>query len=75
MRRAEQHGLLPERDSGLAMLQDPLGHVARLVGLVAHRYELRTLGGGTVRPQVLLVTLHGQIDNRIRGREDRLRGA
>ena len=75
MRGAEQHGLLLERDSGLAMLQDPVGHVARLVGLVAHRYELRPLGGEAVRPQFLLVTLSGQINDRIRGREDRLRGA
>ena len=67
MRSAEQHGLLLERDGGLAMLQDSLGHVARLIGLVAHRHELRALGRGTIRPQVLLVALGGEIDDRIRG--------
>ena len=75
VRRAEQHGLLLERHRSFAMLQDPLGHVARLVGLVAHRDKLRAFGGGSIRSQVLLVTLGGEIDDRIRGREDRLRRA
>jgi len=39
MRCAEEYGLLLERDGGLAMLQDPLGHVARLVDLVTHRHR------------------------------------
>jgi hypothetical protein len=64
-------GLL-ERDGSFAVLQDPLGHIARLVGLVANRHELRAFGGRTFRSQVLLVTLGSEIDERIGGREDRL---
>ena len=72
VRGAKQHGLLLERDAGLAVLQDPLGDVARLVGLVAHGDQLRALGRGALGPQVLGEALGRELDDGVGGREDRL---
>ena len=46
--------------------------IARLLGFVAHAHELRPLGRGAVRPQVLGEALLGEIDDGIGRREDRL---
>ena len=46
-----------------------------LIRLVAHRDELRPLGRVAVGPQVLGEALRGEIDHRVRGGENRLRGA
>ena len=53
MRGAKQHRLLLQRDAGLALLQHLLDDVARLVGLVADRHQLRPLRRGAVGPEVL----------------------
>ena len=45
MRGAEQHRLRFQRQAGLAILQHARHHVARLIGLVAHRDQQRALRG------------------------------
>ena len=46
MGRAEEHGLAPQVDACLPMGQHPLHHVVDLPGLVRHRHEIGSLGGG-----------------------------
>ena len=53
VRGAEQHRLLLQRASRLAVLQHALDDVARLVGFVAHGDELRPLADVAVGPEVL----------------------
>ena len=60
MRGAEQHRLRLEREPGLAVLQNLLHHVARLIGLVAHADQMRPLGRFALGPQVLGEALVGQ---------------
>ena len=50
VRRAEQHRLLLQPGAGLAVLEDALGDVSRLIRFVAHRDELRPLAGAAVGP-------------------------
>ena len=68
----EQHGLLLQKFAGLAVLQHALDDVARLIGLVAHADEKRTLIRSALAPEGLGEALHGEIDDRIRCRQDRL---
>ncbi len=71
MRGAEQHRLLLQQRARLAVLQHALDDVARLVGLIAHGDEARTLGGVAIAPQVLGEALGGKIDDAVGGGEDR----
>ena len=73
MRGAEQHGLVLQQGTGLAVLQHALDDVARLVRLIADGNEARALGGLAIGPQVLGEALSGEIDDAVGGGEDRLR--
>ena len=75
VRGAKQYGLRFEREPRLAALQNPLDHVARLVGFVAHADDFGPLGGFALRPQVFGEAFFGKTDHGIRRREDRLRRA
>ena len=59
----------------LAVLQDALDDVARLVGFVADGDQVRLRGGCPVGPEVLGEALRGQADHAVGGGEDRLRRA
>ncbi len=70
-----KHGLRLEREPLLAAFENFLDHVERLIGLVAHADQKRTLGGLSLRPQILGEALVGQFDDRVGRRQDRLRRA
>ena len=70
VRRAEQHRLLLQQRSGLAVLQHAIGDVASLIGFIANVDESRSDTGVPVAPQVLGEALSGQIDYTICGRQD-----
>ena len=72
MRGAEQHGLLLQGGADLAVFQNLLDDVARLVGLVANGDELRPLGRLAFGPEVLGEALRCEIDDAVGSRQDRL---
>ena len=75
MRRAEQHRLLLQHNATLAILQNALHRVTRLIGFVAHRDKLRPLRRHSVRPEVLGKSLGCEADHGVRGCQYRLRRA
>ncbi len=72
---AEQHRLLLQECALLAIFQHAFDDVARLVGLVAHRDQLRLSRRGALGPEVLGEALLGEPDDAVGGGEDRLRRA
>ena len=68
----EQHGLPFERDARLPVVEDMVGDIARLRGLVLSADEVRELGRFLCRIKRLGESLAGPSDNRVRGIEDRL---
>ena len=68
----EQHGLPFERDSGLSVLEDIAGDIARLRRLVLGADQVRKFGRFLRRIKALGESLAGPGDDRIRGIEDRL---
>ncbi len=72
-RGAEQHGLLLQQRSFLAIFKHAFDDVARLVGLIAHRDQLRLARRGAIGPEVLGEALLGQPNDAVGGGQDRLR--
>ena len=75
VRCAEEHGLTAQVDARLAVfenLADDVFGLVRLVLAVDHRRQL-TLG--PLRPEVLRISLAGQADHTVGGRQNRLRAA
>jgi hypothetical protein len=72
---AEQHRLGFQRQSLLAAFENFFDHVARLIGFVADRDQVRPLAGFSLRPQILGEALIREFDHRIGRRQDRLRRA
>ena len=73
--RAEQDGLVPERDRVLALREHPLGHAAGLVGFVADADQHRAVANDAVGAQVFREALAGEPDHRVGCVEDRPRRA
>jgi hypothetical protein len=75
VRRAEQHRLLLQPGAGLAVFEDALDDVSRLIRFVAYRHELQPLAAIAVGPQILHEALAGEPDQAVGRGEDRLRRA
>ena len=75
VRRPEQHGLPPQVDARLAVLQNRADDVFGLVRLVLAVDQPRPLALGALGPEVLGISFAGQPDHAVRGLEDRLRAA
>ena len=75
MRSAEKDRLRLEQGAALPVLEDAFDDVARLVGFVGYRHQLRPFGGSTLRPQVLGEALGREADDCVGRIEDRLRRA
>jgi hypothetical protein len=71
-RRAEEHGLLFEEWAFLAVFEDALDDVARLVGLVADRHKAGFCRRTALRPEVLGEPFPCQVDDAVGGGEDGL---
>src|SRR3954452_23439012 len=69
---AEQHRLLLQGRTDLAISQHLLDDVARLVGFVADGDELRALRRDAFGPEVLGEALARQIDHAVGGGQDRV---
>ena len=72
---AEQHGLLLEQRSFLAVGQHALDDVARLVGFIAHCDQPRLRFRCALGPEVLGEAFPGEVDHAVGGDKDRLRRA
>lgn len=51
--RSEQQGLLLKQGAGFAIFQNAFDDTTRLVGLIAHRNELRLGARSSFGPQIL----------------------
>ncbi len=69
---AEQHRLILELHARLAVLEDAVHHVARLLGLGLDRHQPRLFRRGPLGPEVLGEPLFRQSDHGIRRGKDRL---
>src|SRR5262249_27213927 len=65
MRGAEQNSLRFECGAGLAVFQDLLDDVPRLIRFIAHADQLGSLGGAPFRPKVFGKALFGEIDHSV----------
>src|SRR5260370_68070 len=70
---APSQGLLPDRCSCFAVLQDALDEAAGLIRLVADADKPRFRARAAIGPQILGETLLGEIDDAVSGGENGLR--
>ena len=75
MRRPKEHGLPPQIDARLAVLQNLADNVHGLIGVVLAVDQPRPLAVGPLGPEILGVSLLGQSDHAVGGFENRLRAA
>ena len=71
--RSEQYRLRLQTQPRFALLQNPVGNPARLLGFVAHHDQLCLRTAGLVGPETLGVALGRELDDGVRDIQNRLR--